>query len=58
VNLGGDELIVNTIIRLAAKKERINKLLEEKGCDHRVSGLEVENSIPPKAIFTVERESE
>ena len=57
-DLGGDDLIVNTIIRLVEKKERINKLLEEQGCDYRISGIDVENGIPPKASFSVERESE
>ncbi len=57
-DLGGDDLIVNTIIRLAEKKERINKLLEEQGCDYRISGIDVENGIPPKASFSVERVSE
>lgn len=57
-DLGGDDLIVNTIIRLAEKKERINKLLEEQGCDYRISGIDVENGIPPKASFSVERASE
>ena len=36
-DLGGDDLIVNTIIRLAEKKGRINKLLEEQGCGYRIS---------------------
>ena len=57
-DLGGDDLIVNTIIRLVEKKERINKLLEEQGCDYRISGIDVENGIPPKGSFSVERESE
>ena len=30
---GGDDLIVDTIIRVGEKKDRINRLLEEKGCD-------------------------
>ena len=57
-DLGGDDLIVNTIIRIAEKKERINQLLAEQGCDYRISGIEVENSIPPKAVFSVTRESD
>ena len=57
-DLGGDDLIVNTIIRVAEKKERINRLLEEKGCDYRITGIEVENSVPPKAVFSIERESQ
>lgn len=56
--LGGDELIVNTIIRVAGKKDRVNKMLEEKGCDNRINGIEIENSIPPKVVFSVSRESE
>lgn len=35
-DLGGDDLIVNTTIRGAEKKERINLLLEEKGSDYRI----------------------
>jgi hypothetical protein len=57
-DLGGDDLIVNTIIRVGEKRDRINRLLEEKGCDYRITGIEVENSVTPKAVFTVERESE
>ena len=57
-DLGGDDLIVNTIIRVVEKQERINALLAEKGCDYRISGIDVENSIPPKAVFSISRESE
>ena len=55
-DLGGDDLIANTIIRAAEKRDRVNQLLAEKGCEYRVSGIEVENSIPPKVVFSVERE--
>ena len=54
-DLGGDDLIVNTIIRVGEKKERINRLLEEQGCDYRITGIEIENSVPPKALFSVSR---
>ncbi len=57
-DLGGDDLIVNTIIRVAEKRDRVNKLLEEKGCDYRVTGIEVENGIPPKVVFSLSPESE
>jgi hypothetical protein len=57
-DLGGDDLIVNTIIRVVEKQERINALLAEKGCDYRITGIDVENSIPPKAVFSISRESE
>lgn len=56
--LGGDDLIVNTIIRVAAKRDRVNKLLAESGCEYRISGIEVENSIPPKVVFSVAKEAE
>ena len=54
-DLGGDDLIVNTLIRVGEKKERINRLLEEQGCDYRITGIEIENSVPPKAVFSVSR---
>ena len=54
-DLGGDDLIVNTIIRITEKQERINRLLEEQGCDYRITGIDVENSIPPKAVFSLSR---
>lgn len=57
-DLGGDDLIANTIIRAAEKKGRINRLLEEKECEYRISGIEVENSVPPKVVFSISRETE
>jgi hypothetical protein len=56
-DLGGDDLIVNTIIRVAEKKERINKVLEEQGCSYRIDGIEIENSLPPKVAFSVSKET-
>ena len=56
-DLGGDDLIVNTIIRVAKKKERINKVLEEQGCSYRIDGIEIENSLPPKVVFSVSEET-
>ena len=53
-DLGGDDLIVNSIIRGAEKKERINRLLEEKGCDYRIVSIDVDNGISPKTSFSVE----
>ena len=53
-DLGGDDLIVNTIIRVGEKKDRINQLLEEKGSAYRITGIDIENSVPPKAVFSVE----
>jgi len=57
-DLGGDDLIANAIIRGAQKQRRVNEILERKGCDYRISGFEVENSIPPKIVFAVTLERE
>ncbi len=57
-DFGGDDLIASTIIRVIAKKDRVNAMLEEKGCDYRITGIEVENGIPPKVAFSVEQVSE
>ncbi len=57
-DLAGDDLIVNAIIRAVNKQDRVNELLKEEGSDYRISGIEVENSIPPKVSFSVGRESE
>lgn len=51
--LGGDDLNVNTVIRVAAKPERIYKLLQERGYNYRFGGIDVENSIPPKVVLTL-----
>jgi len=56
-DLGTDEVTVSAIIRAANKQGRMNKLLEEKGSDLRVTGIEIENAVPPKAVFIVTRES-
>jgi len=57
-DLGGDDLIANAVMRGAEKQRRVNAILEQKGCEYRISGFEVENSIPPKIVFAVTRETE
>lgn len=56
-DLGGDDLIANTIVRVVEKQERVNKILEQKGSNYRISGIEIENSVPPKAVFTTSQHS-
>jgi len=56
--LGGDDLIVKTILRVADKKERVNQKLKEQGSDYRITGIEIENNLPPRVVFIVDRESE
>lgn len=46
-----DELIAKTIIRVSEQKQRINKLLQDKGSDYRIVGIEVDDTIPPKVVF-------
>ena len=57
-DLGGDDLIVNAIIRGVAKQKRLNELLKEQGCEYRISEFAVENNIPPKISFSVTQGSE
>jgi hypothetical protein len=57
-DLGGDDLIASTIIRVAIKKDRVNAILEKESCNYRIIGIEVDNGIPPKATFSVEKVSE
>lgn len=54
--LGGDDLIVKTILRVTAKKDRVNQKLAEHGSAYRITGIEVENNLPPKVVFIVDRE--
>ncbi len=46
-----DELVAKTIIRAGEQKQRINKLLQEKGSDYRIIGIELDDTIPPKVVF-------
>ena len=39
-------------------EDRVNELLKEKGSDYRISGIDVENSIPPKVSFSVTQGSQ
>ena len=51
----GDDLIAELIIKYGAKKEHVNQVLEEKGADYRISGLELEMGLPPKMIFSIKK---
>ena len=57
-DLAGDDLMVNAILRAVNKQDRVNELLKEKGSDYRISGIDVENSIPPKVSFSVTQGSQ
>ena len=51
----GDDLIADLIIKYGSKKEHVNEILEERGADFRISGLELEMGLPPKVNFTIEK---
>lgn len=51
--LGADDLIADAIVRAADKRVRVNAILEAKGCAWRIDGIEVANSIPPTAVFSL-----
>ena len=57
-DLAGDDLMANAIERAVKKQDRVNEILKEKGIDYRISGIEVENSIPPKVSFSVTQETQ
>ena len=57
-DMASGDVIANTIIRVAEKQDRVNQILAEQGSEYRICGFEIENSIPPKAVFTVTRETE
>ncbi len=57
-DFSSDEMIANTIIRAVAKQEKVNTLLIQKGCNYRVSDLELSMGIPPTVTFGVRRMGE
>ena len=52
----GDDLIADLIIKYGSKKEHINEILQEKGSDYRIGGMELEMGLPPKVNFTIEEQ--
>jgi len=48
-----DELIADSIIKAAKKKEKVNIILEEKGSRYRISRLELDIDFPPSVFFKI-----
>ena len=48
-----DELIADSIIKAAKKKEKVNVILEEKGSLYRISRLELDIDFPPSVFFKI-----
>lgn len=54
-SFSSDEVIANTVIKAVEKQEKVNKILEAKGCNYRVSDIELGMGIPPTVTFGVRR---
>lgn len=50
-----DEVIANTVIKAVAKQEKVNAILKEKGCNYRLSDIDLGMGIPPSVTFGVRR---
>ncbi|GLS26075.1 hypothetical protein [Marinibactrum halimedae] len=57
-SFSSDEVIANTIIRAVEKQEKVNALLKAKGCNYRVSDIDLGMGIPPTVTFGVRRVGE
>ncbi len=49
----GDEIIADTIIKAVEKQEKVNRVLESKGCNYRVNGIDLSAGIPPTVTFNI-----
>ena len=58
LDLIGDETLAEMIMAAVSKQEDVNKVLNEKGSNYRISDIEIEMGIPPKLIFGIRRKSE
>ena len=53
VKYSADELIADTIIIAAKKQEKVNIILQKKGCLYRIDHLELDIDFPPSVLFKV-----
>ena len=54
-NYSADELIADSIIKAAKKKEKVNIILKEKGSQYRISDLELDIDFPPSLVFKISK---
>jgi len=54
-SFSSDEVIANTIIKAVDKQEKVNALLQAKGCNYRVADIDLGMGIPPTVTFGVRR---
>ena len=52
----GDDFFANFIINQTTKWENINEILKSEGSNYRIGSVEVEVGIPPKAVYTIEKQ--
>ncbi|MFT7371940.1 MAG: hypothetical protein ACI9T9_000619 [Oleiphilaceae bacterium] len=57
-SFSSDDVIANTIIRAVEKQEKVNAILKERGCNYRVSDIDLGMGIPPSVTFGVRRVEE
>ncbi len=50
-----DDVIASTVIKAVEKQEKVNAILEQKGCNYRVADIELGMGIPPTVTFGVRR---
>ncbi len=53
-----DEVIANTVIKAVEKQEKVNAILRARGCNYRVSDIDLGMGIPPSVTFGVRRVNE
>ena len=54
-SFSSDDVIANTVIKAVEKQEKVNAILKEKGCNYRVSDIELGMGVPPTVTFGVRR---
>jgi len=54
-SFSSDEAIANTIIKAVEKQEKVNAILQAKGCNYRVSDMDLGMGVPPSVTFGVRR---
>ena len=53
----GDEFFADYIIKQTDKQEHINELLASKGSNYRIANVEIEVGIPPKVVYSIDKQS-
>ena len=57
-SFSSEEVIANTVIIAVEKQENVNKILQAKGCNYRVSDIDLGMGVPPTVTFGVRRITE